>query len=299
MKPINRRNFIKTMIALGGIPLLGAASRLPVVEDLIRSLRTPVTGVKTAEKEVQPEKNNKQRTADGFGTTANPENKFGMVIDVGACIGCRTCQWACKEENNISDIINPPWIEIFRLHEEEGILSTPSIEELKAGATTSYTESPEEGQWYLPVQCNHCENPPCVKVCPTGATYRAEDGLVLMDYDKCIGCRFCVVACPYSNRRFNWEKPDIPKKDINSKVPVRPVGVAEKCTFCVHRTRLGKLPRCVIACPMRARHFGNFADPESEVSLLLEESLGFRLLEELNTEPRIFYITRGKKFRGS
>ncbi|MBI4296774.1 MAG: 4Fe-4S dicluster domain-containing protein, partial [Chloroflexi bacterium] len=105
----------------------------------------------------------------------------------------------------------------------------------------------------------------------------------------------CVVACPYSARRFNWLKPVAPAEP-NALVPVRPVGVVEKCIFCIHRVRRAKLPRCVEVCPVRARHFGDFNDPESEVSRLLRSNLSFRLLEEMNTSPRIWYITRGKKW---
>ena len=290
MKNINRRKFIKTLVVLGMVSVFGAISRIPVIKAAIQD-----TG---SERKLHPETDKDQRLADGLGTNVDSNNKFGMVIDVGACIGCRRCQYGCKKENNTPDSISPPWIEIFRLDEQDGVLATPTLEELKSGIGSKYEDSPEEGKWYLAVQCNHCENPPCVKVCPTGATYKDEDGLVLMDYDKCIGCRFCVVACPYSARRFNWVRPDLPYTDINRTVPVRTVGVAEKCTLCVHRTREGKLPRCVLVCPVRARHFGDLADPESEVSKLLQENLSFRLLEELGTEPKLHYITRGKKYRG-
>jgi len=291
MKKIDRRSFIKTLAFLGMIPVLGAVSRVPVIKAAIEDSQVK-------KRKENTNTGNSPRIADGIGTQVDANKKFGMVIDVGACVGCRRCQYGCKAENNIPDSISPPWIEIFRLDEEEGVLAYPTIEELKAGVTTHYEFSPEEGKWYLPIQCNHCENPPCVKVCPTGATYQDEDGLVLMDYDKCIGCRFCVVACPYSNRRFNWVRPEIPEEDINKIVPIRTVGVAEKCTFCVHRTRDGKLPRCVLVCPTQARHFGDLNDPESEVSKLIHENLSFRLLEELGTEPDLYYITRGKKYRG-
>ncbi|MDO8687499.1 MAG: 4Fe-4S dicluster domain-containing protein, partial [Dehalococcoidales bacterium] len=127
-------------------------------------------------------------------------------------------------------------------------------------------------------------------------THKEADGLVLMDYDRCIGCRLCVVACPYSARRFNWWQGTVPADQVNPLVPLRPVGVVEKCTFCVHRTRRGHLPRCVEVCPVRARHFGNIKDPESEVAKLLKSEMAFRLLEEINTEPNIWYITRGKKW---
>jgi len=290
MSNINRRNFIKILSALGIIPSLGALSRVPVIKAAIQDPRP--------ERKTDLETGKDHRLADGLGTSVDPNHKFGMVIDAGSCIGCRRCQYGCKAENNTPDTISPSWIEIFRLDEEEGALATPTLEELKSGIVSRYDTSPEEGKWYLAVQCNHCENPPCVKVCPTGATYQAEDGLVLMDYDKCIGCRFCVVACPYSARRFNWVRPELPRSDINEAVPVRTVGVAEKCTLCVHRTREGKLPRCVLVCPVQARHFGDLADPESEVSKLLKDNLSFRLLEELGTEPKLHYITRGKKYRG-
>jgi molybdopterin-containing oxidoreductase family iron-sulfur binding subunit len=236
------------------------------------------------------------RAIDGLATVVDSDNKFTLVIDVGACIGCRRCMWACKEENNIPDTISPLWIEVFELNTTVSMTGHPSAEDLKEGVTTSYTESPLEGKWYLPVQCYHCDNPPCVKVCPTGATFKDKDGLVLINYERCIGCRTCVVACPYSARRFNWFEPEVSPDDINPLVPVRPVGVVEKCTFCVHRTRLGKLPRCVEVCPVRARHFGNINDPESEVSKILKSNPSFRLLEEVNTGPNIWYITRGKKW---
>ncbi len=238
----------------------------------------------------------KEEHADGLATVADSRNRFGMVIDVGACIGCRRCMWACKKENNIPDVISPAWIEVFELPLGESVASHPSLRELKEGATTSYTESPREGKWYLPVQCNHCDNPSCVKVCPTAATYKDKDGLVLMNYDKCIGCRICVVACPYSARRFNWLVVKLPPEEVNSLVPVRYLGVVEKCTFCVHRARKGKLPRCIEVCPVRARHFGNLKDSKGEIGKILKTNLSFKLLEEANTHPNIWYITRGRKW---
>ena len=285
MKKIGRREFLK---------YAGGAAGLALAAKYAQPALAFVNGQEQArlpEGEPAIEERN-----DGTGTTIDPSKKFAMVIDVGACIGCRRCMYGCKEENNIPDSVSPAWIEIFELQLEGGVTGHPSLSDLKKGATTSYTEAPKDGRWYLGAQCNHCTNPPCVKVCPVGATYKAEDGLVLMRYDRCIGCRLCVVACPYSARRFNWVKPELPPEKTNPLVPVRPVGVVEKCTFCVHRTRRGKLPRCVEVCPVRARHFGDLRDPESEVSKLLQENLSFRLLEELNTEPNLFYITRGKKW---
>lgn len=284
MKRIGRREFIKYLAGSAGLWLLGKYARPAFAfvssQEAVRLATKETTGKKV----------------DGFGTVVDKLKKFAMVIDVGACIGCRRCMWACQEENNIPETISPLWIEVFEVKSEVSVTGHPSPQDLKEGATTSYTQAPLEGRWYLPAQCYHCDNAPCVKVCPTGATYKDEDGLVLMDYDRCIGCRLCVVACPYSARRFNWIKPEVPPEQTNQLVPVRPVGVVEKCTFCVHRVRRGKLPRCVEVCPVRARHFGNINDPESEVAKILNENMSFRLLEEANTDPNIFYITRGKKW---
>jgi molybdopterin-containing oxidoreductase family iron-sulfur binding subunit len=249
-------------------------------------MRTKAASLAQAEKE----------HVDGLATVADNRNHFAMLIDVGACIGCRRCMWACKKENNIPDFISPPWIEVFELPLGKSVASHPSLRELKEGATTSYTDSPKEGKWYLPVQCNHCDNPPCVKVCPTAATYKDKDGLVLMNYDRCIGCRICIVACPYSARRFNWFEFKLPPEEANPLVPIRYSGVVEKCTFCVHRVRKGHLPRCVEVCPVRARHFGNLKDSKGEIVKILKTNLSFRLLEETNTYPNIWYITRGRKW---
>ncbi len=284
MKAIERRKFIKYLTGSAGLLLFGKYAGNPLAFPGVEETAGQVRGEAT------------KTLVYAADIAAKESNRFAMVIDVGACIGCRTCMWACKEENNIPDTLSPLWIEVFELKSGEGVTAHPSPQDLKQGATTAYTEAPLEGRWYLPVQCNHCDNPPCVKVCPVGATFKDKDGLVLMNYDKCIGCRLCVVACPYSARRFNWSKPEVPLDKQNPLVPVRPLGVVEKCTFCVHRVREGKLPRCVEVCPVRARHFGNLNDPESEVSKLLEVNLSFRLLEEVNTGPNIFYITRGKKW---
>ncbi len=287
MKVMGRREFVRYGAGLAGLLLLDAC-RWPRFAFLDPG---ETTGPVAEEAAV--------RAVDGLGTVADSRSKLAMAIDLGACIGCRTCQWTCKAENNIPDTISPPWIEVFELRNEVDLTGHPSLQELKEGTTTSYTESPREGRWYLPVQCYHCDNPPCVKVCPVGATYKDRDGLVLMDYDRCIGCRICVVACPYSARRFNWLEPGTPGKGVNPRVPVRPMGVVEKCTFCVHRVRRGELPRCVVECPVQARRFGDLNNPESEVSKMVESSLRLRLLQEANTHPSIFYTVRGRKWMES
>ncbi|MEE8398915.1 MAG: 4Fe-4S dicluster domain-containing protein [Desulfobacterales bacterium] len=222
---------------------------------------------------------------------------FGMVIDLGKCIGCRRCMNACKLENNIPDTISPPYIMVFETESATGVTGHfPSPETLGQGTTMFYTKLRKD-KWYMPVQCNHCDKAPCVEVCPTGASYKDPDGLVVIDYDKCIGCRYCMTACPYNARRFNWWEPDYDPDHINPLVPLRRHGVVEKCTFCVHRTRRGKFTRCVEACPNKARTFGNFNDPDSEVSKLIGSERNFRLKEGLNTGPRIWYLTQAKEKR--
>ena len=155
-------------------------------------------------------------------------------------------------------------------------------------------EYPNLTRTYLPVQCQHCENAACLKVCPTGATYKDDKGRVEIDYDKCIGCRMCMAACPFNARVFNWEEP-VRDPDVNygdARVPVRNKGVMEKCTLCKERTDDGDVPMCVRVCPARARTFGDLDDPESDISRLARERAGsvHHLLEEKGTRPQLFYI---------
>ena len=229
--------------------------------------------------------------------------RFAMVIDLGLCIGCRRCSYACKRENNVSDSINPPYIMVLETKFKPGGVN--SRQEYWEKGRTDYWEKPgsaglmyttlRKDRMYMPIQCNHCDRAPCTRVCPTQATYKDKDGIVMMDYNKCIGCRYCMAACPYGARRFNWFEPHIPPERVNPLVPLRQHGLVEKCTFCVHRTRLGRTTRCVEVCPNKARTFGNLNDPNSEVAKLLLSQNNFRLKEELSTQPRIFYLTIPKE----
>ncbi|MFO0885299.1 MAG: 4Fe-4S dicluster domain-containing protein [Pirellulales bacterium] len=154
---------------------------------------------------------------------------------------------------------------------------------------------PQPGKFYMPVQCQQCENAPCVKACPIEATWQEKDGIVVVDYNWCIGCRYCEAACPYHARRFNWEKPTIPADEINPNQGylsnrIRPQGVMEKCTFCLHRTREGRMPACLEACPTGARVFGNILDPQSEIRWVIENKRTFVLKEELGTKPRFLFL---------
>ena len=153
---------------------------------------------------------------------------------------------------------------------------------------------PKKDKFYLPVQCNQCDHPPCTSACPVEATWKEKDGIVVIDYNWCIGCRYCQAACPYEARYFNFHKPQVPQDEINPDQSylsnrIRPRGVVEKCTFCLHRTRKGKYPACLEACPTGARKFGNILDPESEVSYVIKNKSVFVLKEELNTIPQVFY----------
>jgi molybdopterin-containing oxidoreductase family iron-sulfur binding subunit len=221
---------------------------------------------------------------------AKPGVKFGYGLDLSRCIGCRKCVYACTEENNQSRTPQIHWITVLRFAKGEKWLDLENSEKYY-----NPKEVPEEGFFYLPVQCQQCENPPCVKVCPTKATWKEPDGIVVIDYNWCIGCRYCMAACPYGARRFNWARPGIKAEEINPDTHYlgnrpRYKGVVEKCTFCVQRTRAGKYPACVEVCPVGARKFGNLLDPESEIRYLIKNKRVFRLKEDLNTEPKFFYF---------
>ena len=162
--------------------------------------------------------------------------------------------------------------------------------EVMDGAQGTY---PNLTRTYLPLSCQHCENPACMKVCPTGATYKDEKGRVEIDYDKCIGCRMCMAACPYNARVFNWNEPQRSTgfEYGDRDVPSRPAGVMEKCTLCKERMDRGEAqPMCVECCPARARVYGDLDDPNSEISQLRKQGNVRILLEDQGTDPQVFYL---------
>lgn len=214
--------------------------------------------------------------------------QFAMALNLTRCVGCRKCVHACVEENNQS---RSPEIEYIRVLE----MPQGTLDMEKGNHDYDAALVPRDGHFYMPVQCQQCANPPCVKVCPVEATWQEPDGIVTVDYNWCIGCRYCEAACPYWARRFNYSKPEIPAEDINPDMAYlsnrpRPKGVVEKCTFCLQRTREGKYPACLEVCPTGSRIFGNVLDPDSEISYVLKNKRVFVLKEELGTRPRFYYF---------
>ena len=211
---------------------------------------------------------------------------LAFAISLSACNGNRACVYACMQENNQSRDPAIQYIKVIEL--DRGTLNPEHGDQYYEG------EVPKKGKVYLPMQCNQCDNPPCVKACPVEATWKERDGIVVIDYDWCIGCRYCMAACPYEARRFNFSTPQVPRYELNTNQGylsnrLRPRGVVEKCHFCLHRTRSGAYPACLEACPTGARKFGDLNDPESEISKIIKTKRVFVLKEELNTVPRVYY----------
>lgn len=198
-----------------------------------------------------------------------------MVIDLKKCIGCLACAIACKAENS-----TPP-----------GIFWC-SVKDMEFG------KYPQVSRVFIPILCMHCADAPCIKVCPTGASYKREDGIVLIDHDKCVGCKYCIEACPYGARYFNRSADGYfgteltPNEEIGFKG--HSVGVVEKCTLCEHRLSEGKKPACVQVCIGGARYFGDLDDPDSEISRLVALKNGYQLRKEMGTDPSVYYLPASK-----
>jgi molybdopterin-containing oxidoreductase family iron-sulfur binding subunit len=200
-----------------------------------------------------------------------------MVIDTDACIACSSCAMACKIENNLPE--QNWWNRILTVGGDNQ--GTPS---------GTY---PDLAMSTITLACQHCENPACTRVCPVGATFkREEDGVVIQDYAKCIGCRMCIAACPYTGvRSFNWEEPHytVPFAG-DADIPAHQKHTVEKCNFCAHRLARGESPACIEVCPARARFFGDLEDPESEPSKLIVKRKHMQLLPEQGTRPSVYYL---------
>lgn len=213
---------------------------------------------------------------------------FVYCLSLTRCNGNRKCVEACVKENNLS---RDPQIQYIKVLE----LDKGSFDLEKSNLYFSPDKVPQKDKFYMPVQCNQCDDPPCTKACPVEATWKEKDGIVVIDYDWCIGCRYCQAACPYEARHFNFATPTVPAEEITPNQGylsnrIRPRGVVEKCTFCLHRVREGRYPACLEACPTGARKFGNILDPNSEVRQIIENKRVFVLKEELRTFPRFYYF---------
>jgi len=205
--------------------------------------------------------------------------QYGMTIDTKRCIGCHTCAVACKIENNLSQ--NTWWNRTLTVGGDE--------------MDTAGGSFPRVSMSFITLACQHCKNPACVKVCPVGATYKDEEtGVVFQDYDRCIGCRYCMAACPYNGvRNFSWEEPQPVVDHATGGESVTPLqkNTVNKCTLCRHRLAQGLEPACISTCPERAREFGDFDDPDSTVSRQLLERSNFQLLPEKDTDPSVHFLS--------
>lgn len=203
--------------------------------------------------------------------------KFVMVIDLARCKNLKKCQEACNHMHHVHP--GQSWIKLHSLQDAE-----------------------QTAPYWQPTTCMHCDEPPCVKVCPTDATFKRQDGIVLIDSDRCIGCRFCMAACPYSTRVFNWEEPELPEEiaaqpySCESSVPQK-IGTVGKCDFCPDMVREGTLPHCVSACPNGVFFFGDMNEDSVtngaetfRFSQLIKDKAGYRLMEDLGTKPRVYYL---------
>ncbi|MCB8931829.1 MAG: 4Fe-4S dicluster domain-containing protein [Fimbriimonadaceae bacterium] len=196
---------------------------------------------------------------------------YSMSIDIEKCIGCGLCVQACSKENNVPAGNFRTWIERYVVKED----GTVQITSPDGGINGFENDVPDEGiekAFFVPKLCNHCTDSPCTQVCPVGATFITEDGVVLVDYDYCIGCGYCIQACPYGSRFFNRERK-----------------TADKCTLCYHRIKKGKLPACVEVCPVEARIFGDLSDEESPISKFNREHAVMALKPEMKTGAKVFY----------
>jgi len=226
--------------------------------------------------------------------------KWGMVIDLDKCTGCQTCSVACKAENNVP----------YGSPEEHIKRTAPFWHKVIAVSRGEYPTLRIE---LIPMPCMHCEDPSCVTVCPAKATYHREDGIVIQNFRRCIGCKYCIVACPYGVRSFNYKEPEEKKYDRPDLSPDRTErgiwpfphrvhGVVEKCTFCFHRIdqalsegkEVGSevVPACAEACPAHAISFGDLDDSNSNISQLLASRQWVRLREDMGTRPKVFYLLK-------
>lgn len=262
---LSRRAFLRRLASMSALAGAGSGLLRVLLKDEVWGGSMPALG--------------RTQTRDFPASPASSDvANWVMVIDLARCDGCRRCTLACTSMHFV-----PPgqeWIKVYTI-EPEGL-----------GAP-----------YWFPRPCMHCDNPPCVKVCPVGATYKRADGIVMQDQERCIGCRFCMAACPYAARFFNWGEPPHTPEELSQPYSVEwnfphRRGVVEKCIFCPGVIYHGSLPGCVSGCPMGALYFGNqYEDVVSNslgetvhLSQQLAQGAAFRFMEDLGTKPRVYYL---------
>lgn len=223
-----------------------------------------------------------------------------LVVDQDRCTGCWTCAVACKQLHNEPNGVW--WLRVLTTAPDR-VPDAPDGQGTTGGLDMDQPEGeyPDLRMTYLPMQCQHCEDPPCLKTCPVEAVFRRDDGIVLVDYERCIGCGTCIVECPYGARVSNWGRPEYPPGSPSGTSTAyrtdgrlvytleRPPGVAESCILCVDRLPKDLQPCCVEICPVGARAFGDLNDPAGEVRRLINEGGAAPVMAELGTKPRIYY----------
>ncbi len=280
MKKGNRRSFIKYGLTAGAVTVAGTSAYVLKKGD--EEVGKKVKLLTTDGKLVEVDQSRVQEVPYKPVTPAEsrkgiPGKKWVLVADLSRCRNARKCIEACDHHHKLTP--DRPFIKVLKMQDNEN--SSP---------------------YWMPKKCFQCDNPPCVKVCPVGATYKRSDNIVLIDNERCIGCRFCMSACPYSARVFNWGDPASAATDDHStyspetSIPSK-VGTVEKCDFCPDMLRQNKLPHCITACPNGALYFGDKVadsvtngDETVRFSELLKDKAGYRYLEELGTEPNVYYL---------
>jgi len=249
---MNRRNFIK-IVSFGGV--LTVASKMTL-----------------------------DAFADAHKGNGKAVKRWAMIIDTKKCAeqeNCTKCMDACNTIHNIPHFDNKK--------DEVKWIWKEKFEHAFITSENPYL-SEKINKRQIPLLCNHCDNPPCTEVCPTQATWKREDGIVMMDWHRCIGCRYCIAACPFGSRSFNWRDPRENIENLNEAFPTRTKGVVEKCTFCDERIARGQIPACVEACEAKAMHFGDLNDANSELRKILVNNFSIRRKPELGTSPEVYYL---------